>query len=439
MRLNRLTGLGREEIGGELKILAASITELLEILANRVRLYEIMREELVAVRDEFATPRRSLIAPATDGIDDEDLIEREEMVVTVTLDGYIKRTTLDTFRSQKRGGKGRAGMNTKDEDVVTELFVTSTHTPVLFFSTHGKVYRMKVWRLPEGGPNTRGRPMINLLPLAKDEVISTVLPLPEDEAEWGALHVMFATAKGSVRRNSMDAFTNVPSNGKIAMKFEGDDADDRLIGVALLSEQDDVLLASRSGKAIRFMGSDVREFQSRNSTGVRGMTLKGDDEVISLSILHRSGASQEERDAYLRAAPWKDNENEPTLPAERMAEMAEREQFILTVCANGYGKRSSAYEYRRTGRGGQGITNIDNIDRNGLVVASFPASKGEQLMLVTDQAKMIRMEIAGMRVIGRNTGGVRLFNVADNEHVVSAALIESSDDGEEGEAGEAEA
>lgn len=435
LRLNRLTGLGREEIGGELKVLAASITELLEILANRVRLYEIMREELVAVRDEFATPRRSLIAPATDGIDDEDLIEREEMVVTVTLDGYIKRTTLDTFRSQKRGGKGRAGMNTKDEDVVTELFVTSTHTPVLFFSTHGKVYRMKVWRLPEGGPNTRGRPMINLLPLAKDEVISTVLPLPEDEAEWGTLHVMFATAKGSVRRNSMDAFTNVPSNGKIAMKFEGDDADDRLIGVALLSEEDDVLLASRSGKAIRFMGSDVREFQSRNSTGVRGMTLKGDDEVISLSILHRSGASQEERDAYLRAAPWKDNENEPTLPAERMDAMAEREQFILTVCANGYGKRSSAYEYRRTGRGGQGITNIDNIDRNGLVVASFPASKGEQLMLVTDQAKMIRMEIAGMRVIGRNTGGVRLFNVADNEHVVSAALIESSDD----EGGETEA
>jgi len=432
LRLNRLTGLGREEIGGELKVLAASITELLEILANRVRLYEIMREELVAVRDEFATPRRSLIAPATDGIDDEDLIEREEMVVTVTLDGYIKRTTLDTFRSQKRGGKGRAGMNTKDEDVVTELFVTSTHTPVLFFSTHGKVYRMKVWRLPEGGPNTRGRPMINLLPLAKDEVISTVLPLPEDEAEWGALHVMFATAKGSVRRNSMDAFTNVPSNGKIAMKFEGVDADDRLIGVALLSEEDDVLLASRSGKAIRFMGSDVREFQSRNSTGVRGMTLKGDDEVISLSILHHSGASQEERDAYLRAAPWKDNENEPTLPAERMDAMAEREQFILTVCANGYGKRSSAYEYRRTGRGGQGITNIDNIDRNGLVVASFPASKGEQLMLVTDQAKMIRMEIAGMRVIGRNTGGVRLFNVADNEHVVSAALIESSDDEDEG-------
>ncbi len=432
LRLHRLTALGRDEIGDELKALADNISELLAILADRVKLYAVMREELIAVRAEFATPRRSDIAPASDGIDDEDLIEREEMVVTVTLDGYIKRTTLETFRAQKRGGKGRAGMSTKDEDVITELFVTSTHTPVLFFSTLGKVYRMKVWRLPEGGPNTRGRPMINLLPLAAGETISTVLPLPEDEAEWGALHVMFATAMGNVRRNSMDAFTNIPTAGKIAMKFEGDDAGDRLIGVELLTEEDDVLLASRQGKAIRFMGTDIREFQSRNSTGVRGMTLKGDDEVISLSILKRSGASQDEREAYLRAAPWKDNDNAPTLPAERMAEMAEREQFILTVCANGYGKRSSAYEYRRTGRGGQGITNIDNIGRNGLVVASFPTKAGEQLMLVTDQAKMIRMEIGGMRVIGRNSAGVRLFDVADQEHVVSAALIEeTNDDAEE--------
>ncbi|NBR31183.1 MAG: DNA gyrase subunit A, partial [Sphingomonadaceae bacterium] len=357
--------------------------------------------------------------------------EREEMVVTVTVDGYIKRTPLDTFRAQKRGGKGRSAMSTKDEDVVTELFVTSTHTPVLFFSTLGKVYRMKVWRLPEGGPNTRGRPMVNLLPLAKDETISTVLPLPEDEDEWGKLHVMFATAKGSVRRNSMDAFTNIPSNGKIAMKFEGEDADDRLIGVALLTEDDDVLLASRSGKAIRFMGTDIREFQSRSSTGVRGMSLKDGDEVMSLSILRRSGASQEEREAYLRAAPWKENENAPTLSPERMAEMAEREQFILTVCANGYGKRSSAYEYRRTGRGGQGITNIDNIARNGPVVASFPAHDAAQIMLVTDQAKMIRMKVSDMRVIGRNTAGVRLFDVADKEQVVSAALIEADDDGDE--------
>ena len=430
LRLNRLTALGRDEIGDELKGLADSIIELLHILANRARLYEVMREELMAAREEFATPRKSLIAPAADGIDDEDLIEREDMVVTVTMDGYIKRTTLDTFRAQRRGGKGRAGMATKDEDVVTELFVTSTHTPVLFFSTLGKVYRMKVWRLPEGGPNTRGRPMINLLPLAQGETISTVLPLPENEDEWGKLHVMFATAKGSVRRNSMDAFANVPSNGKIAMKFEGDDADDRLIGVALLTENDDVLLATRAGKAIRFKGDDVREFQSRNSTGVRGMTLKNDDEVISLSILRRSGASPEEREAYLRAAPWKDNENEPTLPPERMLEMAAAEQFILTVCANGYGKRSSSFEYRRTGRGGQGITNIDNLDRNGPVVASFPVTDAQQLMLVTDQAKLIRIGVAGLRVIGRNSAGVRLFDVANNEHIVGAARIEADDEGD---------
>jgi DNA gyrase subunit A len=427
LRLNRLTALGRDEIGDELKGLAASIEELLAILGDRQRLYAVMRDELVAVKEEFATPRRSEIAPAADGIEDEDLIEREEMVVTVTMDGYIKRTSLDTFRAQRRGGKGRSGMSTKDEDAVTELFVTNTHTPVLFFSTLGKVYRLKVWRLPEGGPNTRGRPMVNILPLGAGETISTVLPLPEDEAEWGGLHVMFATARGNVRRNSMDLFTNIPSNGKIAMKFEGEDEGDRLIGVALLTEEDDVLLASRTGKAIRFMGSDVRAFQSRSSTGVRGMMLKSGDEVISLTILRRSGATQEERDAYLRAAPWKENENVSALSPERMAEMAAREQFILTVCANGYGKRSSAYEYRRTNRGGQGITNIDRIDRNGPVVASFPARDGSQVMLVTDQAKMIRMEVSDMRVIGRNTAGVRLFDVAEDEHVVSAALIEGDD------------
>jgi DNA gyrase subunit A len=429
LRLNRLTALGREEIGDELKKLAGSIVELLEILANRVRLYEVMREELTAIRDEFATPRRSIMSPSFDGIDDESLIEREDMVVTVTMDGYIKRTTLDTFRAQRRGGKGRAGMSTKDEDVITELFVTSTHTPVLFFSTAGKVYRMKVWRLPEGGPNTRGRPMINLLPLAEGETISTVLTLPENEDEWGKLHVMFATAKGGVRRNSMDAFANIPSNGKIAMRFD-EDSDDRLIGVALLTEEDDVLLATRQGKAIRFMGTDVREFQSRTATGVRGMTLKGDDEVISLSILHRSGASTEEREAYLRAAPWKDNENVSTLPPERVLEMAAAEQFILTVCANGYGKRSSAFEYRRTNRGGQGIGNIDNIERNGPVVASFPGADGQQLMLVTDQAKLIRMNISDMRVIGRNSAGVKLFDVGKGEHVVSAARIEAENEGE---------
>jgi DNA gyrase subunit A len=432
LRLHRLTALGRDDIGNELKGLAEEIEELLSILADREKLYAVMREELIAVREEFAKPRRTRLAPAADGIDDEDLIEREEMVVTVTLDGYIKRTPLDTFRAQRRGGKGRAGMATKDEDVVTELFVTSTHTPVLFFSTLGKVYRMKVWRLPEGGPATRGRPMINLLPLDKDETISTVLPLPEDEAEWSKLHVMFATAKGSVRRNSMDAFTNVPSNGKIAMKFEGDDADDRLIGVALLSENDDVLLATRQGKAIRFAGDDVREFQSRNSTGVRGMRLAPDDEVISLSVLHRGGMrDQDEREDYLRHAPWKaEKDSEPVMDVERFEELRGKEQFVLTVCANGYGKLSSAYEYRRTGRGGQGITNIDNIRRNGPVVASFPAVQSDQLMLVTDQAKLIRMGLDSLRVIGRGSAGVRLFDVADKELVVSAARIEESDEEE---------
>ncbi|MFL0419447.1 DNA gyrase subunit A [Sphingomonas sp. 179-I 2A4 NHS] len=426
LRLHRLTALGRDEIGDELKTLAESIAELLAILADRVKLYAVMREELTEVRALFATPRRTEIAAAADGIDDEDLIEREDMVVTVTMQGYIKRTPLEAFRAQARGGKGRSGMATKDEDAVTSLFVTSTHTPVLFFSTLGRVYRMKVWRLPEGSANTRGRPMINLLPLQPGETISTVLPLPEDEAEWGKLHVMFATARGSVRRNAMDAFTNVPSNGKIAMKFEGDDIDDRLIGVALLEENDDVLLATRQGKAIRFPGSDVREFQSRNSTGVRGMRLAPGDEVISLSILHRTGATQEEREEYLRFAPWKatEREGEPQIPMDRFEFLRAHEQFILTVCANGYGKLSSAFEYRRTGRGGQGITNIDNIARNGPVVASFPASKSDQLMLVTDQAKLIRMPLASLRVIGRNSAGVRLFNVSDDEHVVGCARID---------------
>jgi DNA gyrase subunit A len=297
-----------------------------------------------------------------------------------------------------------------------------------------------VWRLPEGGPATRGRPMVNLLPLADGETIQTVLPLPEDEAEWASLHVMFATAKGSVRRNSMDAFANIPSNGKIAMKFEGEDADDKLIGVALLTEEDDVLLASRQGKAIRFKADDVREFQSRASTGVRGMTLREGDEVISLSILHRAGIQdQDEREDYLRHAPWKgaDPERAPRrMSEERYEALREKEQFILTVCAGGYGKLSSAFEYRRTGRGGQGITNIDNIERNGLVVASFPAHQADQLMLVTDQAKLIRIGLDSLRVIGRGSAGVRLFDVADNEHVVSVARIEDSSQDEATETAE---
>ncbi|MBU0775674.1 MAG: DNA gyrase subunit A, partial [Alphaproteobacteria bacterium] len=429
LRLHRLTALGRDEIGKELAELADAIAEYLAILGDRVKLYAVMREEFEEIEREFATPRLSEITAAADGIEDEDLIEREDMVVTVTVQGYIKRTPLESFRAQARGGKGRSGMATKDEDAITELFVTSTHTPVLFFSTAGKVYRMKVWRLPEGGPATRGRSMVNLLPLGPGETIRTVLPLPEDEDSWKDLHVMFATANGTVRRNSMDAFANVPSNGKLAMRFD-EGSEDRLIGVALLTENDDVLLATRQGKAIRFAATDVREFQSRTSTGVRGMTLKSDDEVISLSILHRSGANQEQREEYLRYAPWKPEKDGEMADQAMFALMKEREQFILTVCANGYGKLSSAYDYRRTGRGGQGITNIDNIGRNGPVVGSFPVTHGDHLMLVTDQAKLIRMGLDSLRVIGRNSAGVRLFDVAKDEHVVSAARIEENDEDE---------
>jgi DNA gyrase subunit A len=443
LRLHRLTALGRDEIGNELEGLAKNIGELLEILANRARLYEVMREELDEVDAEYSTPRKSELAPAADGIEDEDLIEREDMVVTVTMAGYIKRTPLSVFREQRRGGKGRAGMATKEEDAVTTLFVTSTHNPVLFFSNLGRVYRMKVWRLPEGGPNTKGRPMVNLLPLAEGETISTVLPLPEDEAEWDRLHIMFATAHGTVRRNSMAAFTNVPTAGKIAMRFgtgpaeeiesedgeEQADPTDRLIGVELLTEGDDVLLATRNGKAIRFMATDVREFQSRTSTGVRGIRLLPGDEVISMSILHRVGTTQEEREAYLRFAPWKgEKDGECSLAADRITELYEKEQFILTVTENGYGKRSSAYEYRRTNRGGQGITNIDTSTRNGRVIASFPVRQGEQLMLVTDQGKMIRTTVGSIRIAGRSTMGVTIFKVADGEHVVSVAKIEETDE-----------
>jgi len=435
LRLHRLTALGRDEIGGELEELAKSIGELLEILGNRARLYEVMLEEFDAVESEFVTPRVSEITAAFDGLEDEDLIEVEDMVVTVTMTGYIKRTPLALFREQKRGGKGRSGMSTKDEDIVTELFVTSTHNPVLFFSNIGRVYRMKVWKLPEGGPTAKGRPMVNLLPLSEGETITTVLPLPQDEAEWGGLHIMFATARGTVRRNSMDAFTNIPTAGKIAMKFgtsedEEEDTLDRIIGVELLTEEDDVLLATRNGKAIRFKSTDVREFQSRNSMGVRGVRLVDDDQVISMSILRRVGTTQEEREAYLKCPAWREKDTECTLPAERYAEIAEGEQFLLTITENGYGKRSSTYEYRRTNRGGQGIINIVTSERNGGVVASFPVKPGEQLMLVTDQGKMIRTTVGDIRIAGRNTQGVTIFNVADHEKVVSVAQIDESEEEE---------
>jgi DNA gyrase subunit A len=449
LRLHRLTALGRDEIGDELKGLAASIEEYLAILADRAKLYAVMRAELEEIRVTYATPRISEIAPAWDGIEDEDLIEREDMVVTVTHAGYIKRTALDTFRAQGRGGKGRSGMATKDEDAVVELFVTSTHNPVLFFTNTGRVYRLKVWKLPEGGPQTRGRPMVNLLPLGEGERVTKVLPLPEDEASWAKLHIVFATEQGMVRRNAMDAFANIPTAGKYAMGFvEG--SGDRLVGVQLLTEEQEIFLASDAGKAIRFAATEVRETKSRTGIGVRGMSLKKGDKVVSMAVLGRLTADPETREAYLRAAPWKNNDAEPTLPPEQMAAMAAAEEFIFTITANGYGKISSAYEYRTTARGGQGITNIgtpeSNPERNGPVVASFPVRHGSQVMLVTDQAKLIRIGIEfrhlveggfenlkGFAISGRSSSGIRIFDVAADEHIVGAALIDESGEESSGE------
>jgi DNA gyrase subunit A len=432
LRLNRLTQLGRDEIGDELKELAVSIEALLTILRDRTVLYGVMRGEFEEVARTFTSPRRTEIVDGDFGdIEDEDLIAREEMVVTVTLSGYIKRVPLTAYRAQKRGGKGRSGMATKDEDVLTTVFVASTHTPVLFFSNLGKAYRMKVWKLPEGTPQSKGKAFVNLLPLGEGETISTILPLPEDEESWKDVHVVFATANGYVRRNSMEAFTNIPSNGKIAMKFEGEDADDKLIGVALCGEHDDIMLAARGGKAIRFNAADVREMQSRASVGVRGMSLAKDDEVISLAVLKGQDGTVEERDAYLKSAPWKEGAEASTLPAERFAALEANEQFILTVTANGYGKRTSSHEYRQMGRGGQGVTNIETSARNGQVVASFPVDPTDQLLMVTDQGQLIRTPVADIRIAGRNTQGVTLFRVADDEHVVSVARI--ADDGGEGE------
>ena len=446
LRLHRLTALGRDEIGDELKELSLAIEEYLSILADRVKLYGVMREELEEIRATYATARITEIAPAWDGLEDEDLIEREDMVVTVTHGGYIKRTPLQAFRAQARGGKGRSGMATKDEDAVVEMFVTSTHNPVLFFTNTGRVYRMKVWKLPEGGPTTKGRPMVNLLPLGDEERVTNVLPLPEDESEWANLNIVFATEQGMVRRNSMDAFTNVPTNGKYAMGFvEG--SGDRLIGVELLTEEQEIFLASDSGKAIRFSATDARETKSRTGIGVRGMKLKEGQKVVSMAVLDAGERDTDVRDAYLRAATWKNNENAATLDAGKVAEMAEAEEFILTLTANGYGKISSAYEYRTIGRGGMGLTNIgepaSNPDRNGPVVASFPVKHGSQLMLVTDQAKLIRLPIQfrhmveggfdnheGFSISGRGSSGVRIFNVAKGEQIVGAALIDETEEPE---------
>ncbi len=433
LRLHRLTALGRDEIGGELEELAEKIREFLHILTTRTRLYEILVEELKQARENFATPRKTeIIEGDFSNFDDEDLIKKEDMVVTVTHTGYIKRVPLSTYRAQRRGGKGRAGMTTKEEDFLTTVFVANTHTPVLFFSSAGIVYKIKVWKLPLTTPQAKGRAIINLLPLSDGDTIETILPLPEDEETWADLNVMFATRKGVVRRNLLSDFSNVMSNGKIAIRMP---EDDRLVSVQVCTENDDVLLAARQGKSIRFSTTAVRLFKGRTAYGVRGMRLKGDDRIISMTILGGQKTPLEERMAYLKAAPWKSEPAKPTLASERMEDLHGKEQFILSVTVNGFGKRSSSFEYSTKGRGGMGMINIECSDRNGPIVNSFPVEEEDQIMMVTDHGKIIRTPIHDVRIAGRATQGVTLFHVADDETIVSVAKLPPEEEGEEGDEG----
>ncbi|HYM32952.1 MAG TPA: DNA gyrase C-terminal beta-propeller domain-containing protein, partial [Candidatus Cybelea sp.] len=410
-----------------------------------VRLLGILRGELKAMKDQFDTPRRTEIQANEFEHEPEDLIQREDMVVTVSHAGYVKRVPLSTYRPQRRGGKGRAGMATREEDFVTRVFVANTHTPVLFFSNFGRVYKLKVHRLPVASPQSRGKAMVNLLPLSEGETIQTLMPLPENEASWAGLHVMFATSKGYVRRNTLSDFVDVKANGKIAMRFEGEDADDRLVEVLPCSERDDVLLNARGGKSIRFAVGDVRVFQSRTSVGVRGMKLAGDDEVISMAIIRHVDATVGERKAYLKYAAQQrrlvtgedveadtiaaaeDEEEvagaEVTLTPERIAQLGAAEQFVLTVTENGFGKRTSALEYRITNRGGSGIINIDTRRRGDKVVAAFPVEDGDQIMLVTNAGKLIRSPVDDIRIAGRGSAGVTLFRTVEGERVVSSIRL----------------
>lgn len=445
LKLQRLTGLERDKIHEELITIGEEIKECLSILASREKLYGIMRDEFVTIRDEYGTPRRTKIEDIEYDTDIESLIQREEMVVTVTEAGYIKRVPLNAYKAQKRGGKGKSGMATKDEDFVTRLFVASTHTPVLFFSSKGLVYKMKVYKLPLGSPTSKGKPFINLLPLDEGETITTVMKLPECEDDCKDMSIMFATSQGNVRRNSLMDFVNVQSNGKIAMKL---DEGDKLINVRICHEDNDIMLAARSGKCIRFPVTDVRVFVGRNSTGVRGIKLAEGDEVISMSILLHSDATSEERDEYARIASAikrisaergddscvspEDTGLLNVLTTEKYKEMAEREQFILSVTSTGYGKRTSSYEYRVTGRGGQGIANMEMSARNKEIVSSFPIEDDNQIMMVTDGGKLIRMPVKDIRIAGRKTQGVILFRTAENERVVSVTWLDA-DDGDDDE------
>lgn len=436
LRLHRLTGLEREKIANELKEITKVIEDLLSILTSRQKLLTIMKEEFLALKQEFAVPRKSEIHDTEIHTDIESLIQREEMVVTVSHKGYVKRVPLSTYRAQKRGGKGRAGMSTREEDFVDTVFVANTHTPLVFFSSTGIAYTLKVYKLPLASPTALGKPVINLLPLQAEETISTILKLPEDEAEWEGLHVMFATSSGGVRRNSLSDFTNIKANGKIAMKLsEGE----KLISVKICSENNDILLTTRQGKCIRFPVKAVRKFAGRTSTGVRGIRLAKGDEVISMSIFEEVKFSVEERDAYLRQAnklrrgeETNGEEEAPNglaLSEERFEDLQSHEEFILTVTNRGFGKRSSAYEYRMTNRGGQGFANIELTAKNGQVVSSFPVRDDDQLMLVTDGGKLIRCPVDDIRIAGRKTQGVTLFRIDKDEQVVSVSPI--ADTGEE--------
>ncbi|WP_354434034.1 DNA gyrase subunit A [Martelella mangrovi] len=452
LRLSRLTALGRDEIGDELNKIGDEIKSYLEILSSRVRIQEIIKEEMVAVRDEFGTPRRTEILEGGPDMDDEDLIAREDMVVTVSRNGYIKRVPLNTYRAQRRGGKGRAGMAMRDEDFVTRVFVANTHTPVLFFSSRGIVYKEKVWRLPIGTPQSRGKALINMLPLQQGEAITSILALPEDEDSWSELDVMFATTRGTVRRNKLSDFVQVNRNGKIAMKL--DDENDRILSVWTCTPDDDVLLTTAMGQAIRFPVPTIRVFAGRNSIGVRGIGLAEGDEVISMTIVSHVDAEPWERAAYLkRAALERRSETgegedialvgeevseEGTLGDERFEELKFHEQFILTVTEKGFGKRSSSYDFRISGRGGKGIraTDTSKTDEIGRLVAAFPVLDRDQLMLVTNAGQLIRVPVDDIRIASRATKGVTVFKTGADEKVVSVEVISEPEEAEPVEDGE---
>ncbi|WP_458790505.1 DNA gyrase subunit A [Yoonia sp. MH D7] len=446
LRLQRLTQLGVNDVTDELKDLAAKIREYLEILGSRDRIMQIIRDELGEVRQNFAVPRRTQIVDWSGDMDDEDLIEKEDMVVTVTSGGYIKRTALADFRAQRRGGKGVGSMSTKEEDVVTTLFVANTHTQLLFFTTDGMVYKLKTWRLPLGSRTAKGKAIVNILPIPPGVSIAAIMPVDRDEADWDDLQVVFATSAGTVRRNKLSDFTNVMRNGKIAMKFEGDTADYTLINARIASNDDDVMLFTNSGRAIRFRATDVRVFNSRNSVGVRGIKLQGDDKVVSMSIIQHFEAESSERQAYLKMrramaglTDEAENEDEDVVAGEistaRYVEMSASENLILTITEKGSGKLSSSHDYPLRGRGGMGVGAMDKAMRGGQLVTSFPVELSDQIMLVTSTGQSIRVPIEGISFRSRSAGGVKVFDTAKKEIVVSVAWIadqgEAEDDGVE--------